>query len=441
MQKETEQKQDQREREKKLFDSAIGDALSGYAKDGGDWEKAKWVFEDAIEKGMRVDGALYVALDDIREGHEGTPEEAARRFWEKFPLDKAIGSALTGYAKDGGSWELAKWTFNNALEEKTAFLDVALDKALDAAHVGAETTKEVAARKFWRELHPSFVEADMAEADLGDGVELGELIHRPDWKGQAAGTFEGEKDGQPLIVKQGIDEEVGYERSILAAVDYPGIPKVLSYTQKSDALDGLSRLAMEKLPGRSLKDRVEVNDRWESKPIAPEAAVAITDGVAGCFDALNKAGYVYRDLTLDHVLVDEEGGKYKVGLIDVEASERKGADGVAEIANSDQKRGTWETMSPEEFGDNPKVDERSSVYSLSCLLNQLVAGESPFHVPYEVSDDVGARLRFTEFLHKRGPSVQTEGKLGEVIRTGLHPDPEKRYQTIRDFREALAAAL
>lgn len=442
MQKETEQTHDsdQREREKKLFDSAISDALSGYAKDGGDWEKAKWSFEDALSKGARVDGALYGALDDIRDGHEGTPDDAARRFWSKFPLDTAVGKALTGYAKDGGSWELGKWTFEEAMS-KTAFVDVALDKALDAAHEGAETSKDVAAMKFWREIHPSFMEAETKEVDLGDGIALGQLIHRPEWKAHLAGTYEGEKNGQALIVKQGLEEELQRERNVLAAVDYPGIPKLVSYTAESEALGGSSRLAMEKLPGRSLRDRLEVNDRWQSKPIAPEAAVAITSSLAGCFDAMNKAGYVYRDLTPDHVLVDEKDGKFTAGLIDVEASERKDADGVARIGNSAQKRGTWETMSPEEFGQNAEADERSSVYSLSCMLNQMVTGESPFHVPYELSDDVESRRRFTEFLHQRGPNVQVGGKLGEVIRTGLDPDPAKRYQTLRAFREALAAAI
>jgi serine/threonine protein kinase len=442
MQGETERRHDtdKTEQEKALFDGAVAEALTGYAKDGGDWELGKGAFDEALSRGERVDDALYIALDSIRENAEESPADAARRFWGAFPVDQAVGKALTGYAKDGGDWELGKWTFSEAMN-KEPFIDMALSEALDSAKEGAQITKEMAAANFWRVMHPSYAESveQAMAADLDDGVTLGRLIHRPEWKEHLAGTYEGEKDGQALIVKQGIEEELGHEREVLAAIDHPGIPRLVNYAERQEALAGLSRLTMERLPGRSMQDILEVDERWRSKSMDSEAAVAITTGLAECFKAVSDAGYVYRDLSPAHVIVEQDEDGYKVGLIDLDASERKGDDGIARIEDSAVQRGTWETMAPEEFGQDCQVDERSSVYSLSCMLSQMLTGESSFHVPFELSDDVETRRRFTEFLHERSPSVQIEGKLGEVLRTGLDPDPAKRYQTIDAFQEALAA--
>ena len=437
------QKPDDLERERRLFEKAIGDALTGYAKDGGTWELAKGHFMKALEEGDRVDAALYEALDVAREGAETSPGDATRRFWSDFPVDEAIGKALTGYAKDGGTWELGKWTFEHEMNETTPFVDVALHTALETVSDGAESTMEAATDNFWRVIHPSHAASieKAALGDIGDGIQLGDLLHRPVRKDSRSGTYEGEMAGKQVIVKQGDATELAREHKILSVVDYRGIPKVLSFSENEAGIGGLSRLAMEKMPGESMKSLLKVDKEWKSNKLSEKEAVAIADGLASCFSALNDSGYIYRDLNLDHILLDKQDDAYAVSLIDVEGSGKKDEAGNAIVGNPMVDRGTWETMAPEEFHEGARLNESGSVFSVATVLYQMLIGESPYRVPDELSNDLKTLQRFSAFVHERPVVVPYEGKLGEVMRVALNPDPAKRYQTLSDFRQALANAL
>src|SRR5690606_2048674 len=99
------------------FASGISSALDGYAHSGGVWMHGKQVFEDVLERGDRVDAALYAALESVGEQTESSPEVAASRFWDELPVDAAISEALSGYAHDGDTWLRGKAVFLQQLEE------------------------------------------------------------------------------------------------------------------------------------------------------------------------------------------------------------------------------------------------------------------------------------------------------------------------------------
>jgi hypothetical protein len=75
---------------------AIDRALDGFAPDGGSWLEAKAAFTDAIERGVRVDIALDIALGTIEEGPETHPDVAKDRFYAGIDPDYAENEHFAG---------------------------------------------------------------------------------------------------------------------------------------------------------------------------------------------------------------------------------------------------------------------------------------------------------------------------------------------------------
>ncbi|MFY9228259.1 MAG: hypothetical protein WAO28_02950 [Candidatus Microsaccharimonas sp.] len=91
------------------------------------------------------------------------PEQPQENLPEHFDadksLDKAISEALTGYAKDGGTWLLAKHNFYQALQGGSSPMD-ALTIALNTAQDGAESKPDDAIDRFYRNIDTSKISPD-----------------------------------------------------------------------------------------------------------------------------------------------------------------------------------------------------------------------------------------------------------------------------------------
>jgi hypothetical protein len=417
----------------------VENALDGYAKDADTWKRGHRAFREALDRGDRVDDALREALSVSGEDAESAPGEAEKRFWDSVPTFEAIEDALDGYANDAGPWRLGRWTFEDALAQGQS-VEKALAAALDAAGTDPESTPADATLRFWNKLQPDYVktwlEAPINQVD--DGVMLGALIHRPRDKGRGAGTFIGEREGKPLIVKHGDKQSLQYEREVLSSVDHRGIPKVTTYAEDVEIIGGLTRMSMEQLPGRSLDKTLAMTPDWRNVPVDRTRAIRIGMGLVGDLQALSEAGYLYRDLSPSHVIVNETGGRIDVGLVDVESCIKKDKRGNATIS---QPRGTWETMSPEEYESGNVMNESSNVYSAACLVLQMVEGRSPYHVPGGTAKDADEEFAMSRRTHQVIPDIKTSGRLGDVLRKALNPSPDKRYGSLADFRDALRSAL
>lgn len=251
----------------------------------------------------------------------------------------------------------------------------------------------------------------------------------------SAGVFEAQLGGKDVVVKRAAGVDAQREVSVLSHADSSGIPKVIQHQCGENG--GLDTIVMERLKGVGLNTFIQMDGEWRSKPQPLGTAVSITSQLARRFRSLSRAGYVYRDLNLSHIMVDgKPGDELKVGLLDFEACVKKGADGSAVV---DSERGTWETMAPEEFTVGNRVSDATAVYALGTILIQLVSGSCPFRVGKEVP--VNMQRDFARFLHERGvPYLPFEGTpMHDVLNRSLAPNPRDRYQSITEFKEAVEA--
>jgi len=143
--------------ESALYNEAIEGALSGFAKDGGAWLHGRDVFKERRDQGDSLDASLREAIAVASEDAESSPEDAMNRFWRRIEgeggphelYSGAIGGALSGFAKDGGTWLHAHDMFFEAIREgKDA--EQALRQALDIASASAESSYSQAAERFWQ---------------------------------------------------------------------------------------------------------------------------------------------------------------------------------------------------------------------------------------------------------------------------------------------------
>ena len=251
-----------------------------------------------------------------------------------------------------------------------------------------------------------------------------------------ASVFEEDLDGVAAVVKEGAVGSIAAEYRVLRAVHGPGIPKVLGYEEEGST----ASLAMEKLPGVGLDTFIGLERGWRSRPLHSTDAVEIVGQLAERFKSVSRGGYLYRDLNLAHVVVDEGSrGDFQVGLLDYELCVPKRGD----VARIDTTKGTWETMAPEEFRRGSTMTEASNVYSLGVVLVQLTTGRNPFFVSGELAPDEEQGKGLTEFLHRRGLTFSPfEGSpMGDVISRSLAPNPEDRFQTLDEFQDALQAVV
>lgn len=150
------------------------------------------------------------------------------------------------------------------------------------------------------------------------------------------------------------------EASLLFHLDHPGIVRVL------DAFEAHRTffIVMPWIEGETLREQID-----RHAELSREQIMRIADEVLDALTALHAAGLVHRDIKPSNLLVRTAG---KIVLIDLGIACERGATGSAR-----RLVGSPTYCSPEQILGRP-VDGRSDVYSLGCMLYELVFGQPPF---------------------------------------------------------------
>ncbi|HVM12491.1 MAG TPA: protein kinase, partial [Actinomycetota bacterium] len=209
----------------------------------------------------------------------------------------------------------------------------------------------------------------MAGRILGDRYELGPVVGR----GGMATVYRARdrvlhrevavKVLQPQLARdQEFIERFRREARAAAGLSHPNIVGV--HDHGSDGSDHF--IVMEFVEGRTL---AEVLD--EEGALETGRAIAIATDVAAALSAAHERGLVHRDVKPANILLTDRG---RVMVTDF---------GIARAATSQGLTmtgtvlGTASYLSPEQARGEP-VDERSDVYSLGCVLYEMLTGEPPF---------------------------------------------------------------
>ena len=164
-----------------------------------------------------------------------------------------------------------------------------------------------------------------------------------------------------------------------AKIAHPGIVTVYECgTMPTDAAGagGAAYIAMELLVGESLTDRLARSGR-----LAPAAAIEVARQVASALDAAHRMGIVHRDLKPDNIFLVHDpavrGGE-RTKVLDFGIAKLGRAATSSVQTQSMMVFGTPRYMSPEQCKSAANVDARSDIYTLGCILFELVTGQPPY---------------------------------------------------------------
>lgn len=151
------------------------------------------------------------------------------------------------------------------------------------------------------------------------------------------------------------------EYEIIARVSHPNVVRIFDL----GVADDHAYLAMEYLGAGSLAARI-------AQPLSPVLALDYTRQIGGALEAIHAAGILHRDLKPANIMFRDSGS---LALIDFGLAKQMRLH--AAITGTGQIFGTPYYMSPEQGHAEP-TDERSDLYSLGCILHELLTGERPF---------------------------------------------------------------
>ena len=206
-------------------------------------------------------------------------------------------------------------------------------------------------------------------------------------------------------------------------------PHILPLFDSGEAA-GLLYYVMPLVAGESLRARL---DRESALDV--DEALRITRQVADALAHAHECGVVHRDVKPENILL--QSGHALVA--DFGIARPASADGTERITQMGVALGTPLYMSPEQAAGDPSLDARTDVYSLACVLFEMLAGAPPFRGPTVESILV---QRFTQPPPRIG--VRRQGiprHIDGALFTAMARDREERFATMRRFLEALSAPI
>ena len=216
------------------------------------------------------------------------------------------------------------------------------------------------------------------------------------------------------------------EIAVVAHLDHPHIVGLYD----SGEVDGLPYYIMPCIDGESLDDLMKREGQ-----LAIEEAVELTVQVAQALDYAHGRSVVHRDIKPQNILLSN--GQAVVadfglaGALSDAGGEKLTLTGLA--------IGSPHYMSPEQADGSGHVDARSDIYSLGCVLYELLIGQPPFSG--STRQAIIARHCAEPVPSLRVVRSTISPDLERVVMKALAKTPADRFRTAREFAEALRRSL
>src|SRR3989449_4365136 len=193
---------------------------------------------------------------------------------------------------------------------------------------------------------------------------------------------------------------------------------------------GFLYYVMPYIEGESLRDRLE-----REGPLPLEAALRITRDVTSALSYAHSHDVVHRDIKPENILLS--GGEAVVADFGIARAITAAAAGT--LTETGIAIGTPRYMSPEQATESERLDGRSDIYSLGCMLYEMLAGEPPY-------TGANARSVIAKQLTDPVPSVRRlrdtiPPAIDGAVSKALAKAPADRFVTAAQFAEALTPSV
>ncbi len=242
-----------------------------------------------------------------------------------------------------------------------------------------------------------------------------------------------EKHHRPVAIKilhPHLAANLGSERflreiEIAARLSHPHILTLID----SGEVEGLLYFVMPFVEGESLR---QLLTRQKQLPL--EDALQITRDVAGALGYAHSRGVVHRDIKPENVMLHEGVAT----VTDFGIAKAVSAAGTENITQTGTAVGTPSYMSPEQAAGEADLDGRSDLFSLGCMLYEMLAGEPPY--PGPTMEAIIIRRLTEPAPSLRALRAAVPEAVDRAIQKALARNPADRFPTVQQFAQALAAS-
>jgi len=220
------------------------------------------------------------------------------------------------------------------------------------------------------------------------------------------------------------------EASNAARILHPNVAAVFDYGEA----DKIVYLVMEYVDGESLSAILR-----REGALDPRRAVDIARQVADGLSAAHELGIIHRDLKPDNIIVSRSRSHKEIPkVVDFGIAKAMSESPQDALTRSGLVIGTPEYMSPEQLLGDP-VDARADIYSLGCILYQMLTGVSAFAA--DTREQMIRRRLHQAPPHIREVMPELPARLDTLIVHMLARSAGDRVPSAADARDALNPAL
>ena len=209
------------------------------------------------------------------------------------------------------------------------------------------------------------------------------------------------------------------EISIIARLSHPNILPLLDSGSVGDSL----YYVMPYVAGESLRDRLNRG------PLSAGEAIRLAREVAEALEHAHRQGVIHRDVKPENILLSD--GRALVADFGIARAVSVAADDRLTMA--DLTPGTPRYMSPEQAAGARQIDGRSDVYSLGCVLYEMLSGWPPF--------DGTVQELMGQHISAPVPALTAPGinrRLQSIVTKALAKHPDERFARAAELAVALA---
>ena len=203
----------------------------------------------------------------------------------------------------------------------------------------------------------------------------------------------------------------------VAALNHPGIVSVYDSGKEDSPSGAMPYIVMEYVEGKTLREIVNKGERF-----ALNRAVEITEGILIALQYSHKNGIIHRDIKPGNIMITDNGD---VKVMDFGIA-RALADTGATMTSTWNIIGTAQYLSPEQ-ATGTQADARSDLYSVGCLLYELLAGRPPF------TGDTPVAIAYQHVSAPLVPITEIQESLDPALNAffsiALAKDANERYQS------------